>query len=275
MTVENTLRYIVLGGVFALPFIVFLVTQSLFFPFITGKNFTFRIVVEIITGAYLALALVNPSYRPKRSWLLGMFAFFVLVVAIADSLGVEPFKSFWSNYERMDGWVTLAHLFCYFVVASSVLNTEKLWRAFWHVSLSVSAVVGLYGLLQLAGVASLNPGFSSLSRIDTTFGNPIYLAAYMLFNIGIAAMLWARAWQDSDAGRRTWPSLLYGSIIALDTLILFMTGTRGAMLGLIGGALLAGLLTTFASRTMRRTALMVVVGIVILAGGFWLARDQA
>src|SRR3990167_4086521 len=186
MAIEKTLRFIVLGGIFALPFIVFLVAQSLFFPFITGKNFTFRIVVEIITGAYLALALVNPSFRPKRSWLLGLFALFVLVVAMADALGVAPFKSFWSNYERMDGWVTLVHLFFYFVVASSVLNTEKLWRAFWHVSLSVSAIVGVYGFLQLAGVASLNPGFSSLSRIDATFGNPIYLAAYMLFNIGIA-----------------------------------------------------------------------------------------
>ena len=164
--IEKTLRLIVLSGIFALPFIVFIVAQSLFFPFITGKNFAFRIIVEIITGAYLALALANPSFRPKRSWLLGLFALFVIVVAVADLLCVAPFKSFWSNYERMDGWVTLAHLFLYFLTASSVLNTERLWRTFWHVSLSVSAAVGIYGLLQLAGFASLNPGFSSLSRID-------------------------------------------------------------------------------------------------------------
>ena len=275
MAIEKTLRFIVLGGIFALPFIVFLVAQSLFFPFITGKNFTFRIVVEIITGAYLALALVNPSFRPKRSWLLGLFALFVLVVAMADALGVAPFKSFWSNYERMDGWVTLVHLFFYFLVASSVLNTERLWRAFWHISLSVSAVVGVYGFLQLAGIASLNPGFSSLSRIDATFGNPIYLAAYMLFNIGIAAMLWARAWQETTRGERFWLSTFYGGVIALDALILFMTGTRGAMLGLIGGALLATLLMAFSSRTMRRTALAGVVAVLVLAGGFWLVRGEA
>ena len=275
MAIEKTLRFIVLGGIFALPFIVFIVAQSLFFPFITGKNFTFRIIVEVITGAYLALALVNPVFRPKRSWLLGLFALFVLVVALADALGVYPFKSFWSNYERMDGWVTLVHLFFYFLVASSVLNTEKLWRAFWHVSISVSAIVGVYGLLQLAGVASLNPGFSSLSRIDATLGNPIYLAAYMLFNIGIAAMLWARAWQETILGERFWLSVLYGGVIALNTVILFMTGTRGAMLGLIGGALLAALLTAFSSQTLRRTALAGVVAILVLAGGFWLVRGEA
>src|SRR3989344_876432 len=168
---EKILRVIVLGGVFVLPFIVFIVASSLFFPFITGKNFAFRIIVEVMVGAWLALALVNPVYRPRRSWLLGAFALFVFVVALADALGAYPFKSFWSNFERMDGWVTLAHLFAYFVVAASILNTEKLWRNFWHVCLGVSVLVALYGLLQLAGIASLNPGFSSAARIAATFGN--------------------------------------------------------------------------------------------------------
>jgi len=274
MVIEKTLRWIVLGGVFALPFIVFIVAQTLFFPFITGKNFTFRIIVEIITGAWLALALTNPSYRPKRSWLLGAFALFVLVVALADVFGVYPSKSFWSNYERMDGWVTLAHLLAYFIAASSILNTEKLWKAFWHVSLAVSAMVGLYGLLQVAGIVSLNPGFSSVYRIDATFGNPIYLAVYMLFHIGIAAILWTRAWHTRARGLRSL-SILYGSIIALDTLILFLTGTRGTMLGLIGGVVLSVLLVALTSRESRRITISMFVGVVVLGGAFFLVREQA
>lgn len=275
MTIEKTLRWIVLLGIFALPFIVFIIAQSLFFPFITGKNFTFRVIVEVITGAYLALALANPVYRPRRSWLLGAFALFVIVIALADAFGAYPFKSFWSNYERMDGWVTLAHLFCYFVVASSVLNTEKLWRALWHVSLAVSGVVGLYGLLQLAGIASLNPGFSSATRIDATFGNPIYLAAYMLFNVGVAAMLWSRVWVESIPGRRFWFSTLYGGIIALDVLVLFFTGTRGTILGLVGGTVLSVLLIAFSSRESRRVAVSTFLGLVVLAGMFFAVREQA
>ncbi|MBI2612568.1 O-antigen ligase family protein, partial [Candidatus Kaiserbacteria bacterium] len=274
MMIGEALRWVVLTGIFSLPFIVFYVAESLFFPFITGKNFTFRIIVEVIAGAYLALALVNPSYRPRRSWLLGAFALFVVIVAAADMFGVYPLKSFWSNYERMDGWVALAHLFLYFVVISSVLNTEKLWRAFWHLSLAVSALVGVYGLLQLIGVLSLNPGFSSVSRIDATFGNPIYLAVYMLFNIGIAASLWSRAWQEDRMGRTRW-SLIYGGLIVLDTLVLFLTGTRGTMLGLIGGVLLGAVLVAWSSREARRIALSTIVLIALLGGGLFLARDQA
>lgn len=276
MTLEKALKWIVLGGIFALPFIPFIVANSLFFPFITGKNFTFRIVVEILTAAWLALTLVNTAYRPRRNWLLGAFTVFLVVIATADLFGIYPFKSFWSNYERMDGWVTLAHLFTYFVVASTTLATEKLWRRLFQTSLGVSVLVGGHALLQLFGVASLNPGFSSTARLDASFGNPIYLAAYMLFHIFIAALLIADLYKEKSRNTYGW-ALTYGSVLAFDMLILFLTGTRGAMLGLTGGILLAVFLFALrpgAERRMRKIAIGIIACIVIFAGSIYLVRDQ-
>ncbi|KKW07201.1 MAG: hypothetical protein UY39_C0018G0004 [Candidatus Kaiserbacteria bacterium GW2011_GWC2_49_12] len=321
MTLEKVLRWIALGGIFALPFIVFLISTSLFFPFITGKNFAFRLIIEVITGAWLALALVNSAYRPQRQWLLGAFAIFVILIALADAFGVYPFKSFWSNYERMDGWITLAHLFLYFVVSSSMLSTEKLWRAFLQVSLAVSAVVGAHALLQLLGVASLNPGFSSATRLDATFGNPIYLASYMLFHVFIAALLLAHSgkeqWNRTEryvvGGIFTGAAILalsvfgksglafyafftvLGSIggsllfmrktyllafiLTLDAVVLFLTGTRGAILGLSGGVMLAAFLFALSARDYQMRARQAVAGavviVLVLVGGLYLARDQS
>lgn len=282
MTLEKTLRCIVLAGIFVLPFVVFIITTSLFFPFIAGKNFFFRIVVEIIAGSWLALALVYPRYRPRREWLLAAFAVFVIIMAVADAQGVNPFKSFWSNYERMDGWVTLAHLFAYFVVAISVMNTQKLWDYLWHTSLAVSVGVSGYGLLQLAGLVTINQGGV---RLDATFGNATYLAVYMLFNIFIAALLWTRSWVRRGEGpstslrtsKRLAPSLLYGGVIVLDFLILFFTATRGALLGLIGGAVLSTLLTigVVPRSRMAWRAAAAVGAIIILGIGFWAFRDAA
>lgn len=280
MALEKTLRWIVLAGIFALPFIVFIVANDMFFPFITGKNFTFRVIVEIITGAWLALAVVNPEYRPKRTWLLYAFAVFAVVILVADLQGANPIKSLWSNYERMDGWVTLAHLFAYFVVASSVLSTKKLWQKLWLTSLGVSVLAGLYGLLQLAGISAIGQGGGGGlgARLDATFGNPIYLAVFMLFNIFIAAFLWTESWEKKGSGNRLAISLGFGSVIALDTLILFFTGTRGTMLGLIGGTLLSAFLIAVAGRNSgraRRYAVGLAVSILIIGAGFWLVRDQA
>jgi O-antigen ligase/tetratricopeptide (TPR) repeat protein len=272
-TLEQVLRWTVIAGIFALPFIVFIVASSLFFPFITGKNFAFRIIVEIITSGWLALALVYPHYRPRRSWMLLAFALFALIMAIADAQGVNPFKSFWSNFERMDGWVTLAHLFAYFVVATSVLSS-KLWKYLWHTILGVSVLVSCYGLLQLAGLATINQGGV---RLDATFGNATYLAVYMLFTVFMAAFFLARAWVDKGPGKRTGVVLLYGGIIALDFVIMFFTATRGAILGLIGGAVLAAILLVVQSpRSRNAWRLSAGIGVVIvLAGLFWAVRDAS
>jgi cytochrome c-type biogenesis protein CcmH/NrfG/O-antigen ligase len=279
MVLQKTLRYLVLGGIFLLPFVCLIVTSSLFFPYITGKNFAFRIIVEIITGAWLALALVDPQYRPRRSWILACFAIFIMVIAIADAQGANPFKSFWSNYERMDGWVTIAHLFAYLLVVVSVLNTEKLWRLLMQLSLAVSVFAAVYGFLQIAGALALGEGGSAglSARIDATFGNPIYLAAYMLFHVFIAALLWAQMWKERGPGNRLPFSLLYGCAIVLDTLALLFTGTRGTTFGLIGGGILSLIIFVCmpgASKRLRQASVAIVAIVLLFSGGLWLARNS-
>jgi O-antigen ligase/cytochrome c-type biogenesis protein CcmH/NrfG len=276
-TLEKTLYWIAVGGVFALPFVCLLVTTSLFFPYITGKNFAFRIIVEVMTGAWLALTLVYPQYRPRRAWILGAFAVFVLIIAVADAQGVNAAKSFWSNFERMDGFVTLIHLLAYLVVAASLMRSETIWRRLFQTSLVVSAFVSIFGLLQIAGTLAIGQGGGGGfgARVDATFGNPIYLAVYMLFHIFIAALLWMREWSEKAPGKRTLASVLYCAVIVLDTVALLFTGTRGTILGLIGGGVLAVLIFAFlqGSRRTRTTALISVCVVLVLGAGIYLGRD--
>src|SRR3989338_5547536 len=96
-TLEKTLRAICIAGVFALPFVCLVFLPSLFFPYITGKNFAFRIIVEVMAVAWLALALVRAEFRPRRSWLIAALALFVLVIARTDAFGAGPLKRFWSK----------------------------------------------------------------------------------------------------------------------------------------------------------------------------------
>ena len=274
------MRWFVIICVFALPIVPCVVAYSMFFPYITGKNFDFRILVELMAGGYLALATMVPKYRPKRSWLLLAFAAFVLIMGIADLQGVNPIKSIWSNYERMDGWVTIAHLLVYMVVAASVLQTENLWKRLFQWSLFISVLLSFLGFMQVAGIAATGQGGSGGlgARIDATFGNPIYLAVYMMFQVFIAGLLWVQMWKNVSEGRRLWPSLAYGTAIILDIFALLFTGTRGATLGLLGGALLALILYAFQGQASRRlryiTVAIVAVGI-ICAGGLKLAKNTS
>ena len=59
-----------------------LVANFLFFPFITGKNFFFRIIVEILTALWLSKCLVDASWRPRKGLLLVTLSGLLLAVLV-------------------------------------------------------------------------------------------------------------------------------------------------------------------------------------------------
>ncbi len=244
MTVlDKTLVVVSRIGVFLIPFIPLVISGGMFFPFITGKNFAFRIIAEVIFVAWLLLTLRQPQYRPKKSFLLWGATIFVGIVFVADIFAENPFKAFWSNFERMEGFVTLIHLLAYFLVASAVLDTEKWWHRFFATSVGVSAFLGIYGILQLAGKIVINQGGV---RLDGTFGNAAYFAGYMLFHIFLTLFLIFRHRVSLT------PKLLYSGTVLLQMVALYFTATRGAFIGLTMGLFLSMFLIMVFFKENRR-----------------------
>mgnify|MGYP003393194266 CR=1 FL=1 len=189
MDSKNWLKWVLLAGVFLIPFIPFIISTTMFFPFITGKNFTFRIIVELLFGGLVILALRDPDYRPRFSWVtVGVLSLFGAAF-LSTLFSVDGLKSFWSNFERMEGFVGLMHLTAWFFIAGILLNTEKLWNRFLQVSLVAAVIMGMYAMVQLSGFLTINQGGI---RLDGTLGNAIYMAVYMLFHVFLALFLFAR-----------------------------------------------------------------------------------
>ncbi|MCX6701622.1 MAG: O-antigen ligase family protein [Candidatus Zambryskibacteria bacterium] len=263
---KNILKYLTLGGLFAIPFIAFIVPSGMFFPFISGKGFAFRILVEILFGLFVMLAFIDKEYRPKFSWLTKSFILFTFIILIADLLGQNPYKSLWSNYERMEGFVLLAHLLLYYLVVSSVINTKELWNKLFNTSIFASVLMSFYGLFQLAGKIGISQGGV---RLDGTFGNATYLAIYLVLHIFLCLYMLV------SESQKNWQKWTYGSIIVLETIMLYFTATRGAILGLIGGLLLAGILIVWKekeNKTLRKIAYWLAGGVVVVILGFILLR---
>lgn len=265
MNLKPVLEKIVKVGIFLIPFLPLLVASSLYFPFISGKNFAFRIIIEVIFASWIILAFWDAKYRPKFSLILSSIIAFVVIITVADVFGENSFKSFWSNFERMDGLITLIHLLMYFVVATTVIRTERLWERFLQTSVGVSVAVGIFGLLQLAGVFTINQGGT---RLDATFGNSTYLAVYMLFHVFITVLLMVR-WDKHK--------LIYSGAIILQTIILFFTGTRGTILGFLVGIFTASALIALfgQNKTFKKVAIGIFAGLIILVGGFIAIKDTS
>ncbi len=265
-------QWVAWGALFAIPFLPLVVFNDTFFPFITSKGFLFRILIGIAAGAWLLLALSDKKYRPKFSWTLGLYAGLIAWMFIANLFAVNAHKAFWSNFERMDGWITIVHVFVFFIVATSVLSADKLWKRWWMTVLGASVLVAGHGVLQLlcAGNACAQnfPIHQGGARLDANFGNAIYFAVYLMFTVFVAI------WQAIES--KGWLRYSLIALAVLQVILIFFSATRGVMLGLFAAAGLVALLWAASSKgNGRKVAVGVVAGLVLIAGGFFLARDSA
>ena len=261
---KDVLKAVVYGGVFAIPFLTLYVENDYFFPFITGKNFWFRIILDVTFAAWVLLALYEPKFRPKWSWLVGSFGALLVVMFFANLFGQHPSSSFWSNFERMDGYVSLFHTFLYFVVLGSIMHTKVLWRRLLNVSLIVAFAVALYGLAQYGGLVAGD------GRIDSRLGNAAYMAIYMLFHIFIAFWLFVESKRVEIKG-------LYILLALMFTFVLIETGTRGTAVGLaVGVFVMSGYIALFGTqfREFRKYAIGASILLLIAVGGFVAGRDS-
>ena len=249
---QNIIRYTTIGLIFLAPACALIFTPSMFFPYITGKNLAFRFLIDLALVGWIVLAFIDAKYRPRFSWIAIAVLAFVIVMGIATALGVSPPQSFWSNFERMKGYINVLHMAAFFLVAINVLNTERLWGWFFHISIGVSVAVGLHAMM------------TGSTGAGGLLGNQIYLAIYALFHAFLALMYMIRR-----IDRSVFVSIAYAAIIVLQLAVVVLSDTRGTVLGLVIAIGMMALLYAILEkerRVLKYGALTLVIIGVIGAG---------
>ena len=95
---KNIIVNIIKYGLLVVPVLPLVVTRSLFFPFVTGRNFIFRIIIEILFVLWVWLMLSDAKYRPKTSPIFYSIICLVGVLFLATIFSISPYKSFWSSF---------------------------------------------------------------------------------------------------------------------------------------------------------------------------------
>ena len=235
---------------------------SLFFPFVTGRVYIFRLLVEISLFFWLLLVARRPEFRPRfrNPILLGTLVF-LLGLVVTGLAGVDPIHSFFSNIERSDGIVQFGHWALFLLMISSVLRRPKEWRIFLWVFMGVAAALALYAwsLHFLPETSRFYEG-----RIAGLFNNPSYLAAFMLFAVGITSLLWGQLTaRSSKNSTDRWRHILFGGLILFFTVTLILTETRGSYLGFVVGLASFSLLAIIFLRQTKRKLVFAVGGLLL------------
>jgi O-antigen ligase/Flp pilus assembly protein TadD len=296
---HTIIKRVVWGALILIPFLALYVadggtfdvidwgTLGLYFPFITGKNLLFRVLVEVAFAGWVILALRDTAYRVniKKSPLLIAYGVFMVVLLLADVFGVDMHKSLWSNFERMEGFAGHIHFFLYFFVLTAMLTKLSDWQKLFKVFLASNALVLVYGYGQMLGAkdyffakiaptaaawfSSHFPIHMSDSRLDATIGNSAYFAIYCLMSAGIAALLWSQS--ERPKKERVYPAL-----IALNLVALFYSGTRGTMIGLMVAAFVTlGIIAWKEKGHARKMFVGAIVAMLLVIGSIFALKNTS
>lgn len=195
-----------------------IISKSTLFPFIFGKAVAFQILVELMLIVYLIGLAKFPEWRPRflaLTWLI--LAFFVVLV-LSTIFSADPYVSFWSKHERMEGLFTLSHYFAFFLVLTGVFRKKEDWLGFLRWSVIAAFLVSLHASAQWLNL----PGFIKGIGVSGTLGNSSFLATYLVFNSFFALFLFLE---------KTNPRFFHLGCFLLFNFILLLTGTRAALYG--------------------------------------------
>ena len=237
------------------------VFKDLLFPYVTSKAFFFRICIELALPLYIYLLLENKQLRPNWKNPLHIAVMAFLVVNIISSFsGVDVIRSLWGNFERMGGAFYLGHLnLLYFYVVSLGQMPGSYFQKFLKLFLAVSAVVAVNGLFGWMHLPMLIQDPSLPSRVSSTLGNPIYLGSFALIPMFISIFF---ALQSEHIASK----LGYYVLAFVFFLAGFLSGTRGALVGLLVGSFLSAVVYLILCKNKQIKIIGFGVVVVALVG---------
>ena len=261
---NNILKY----GLYLSLFTPLLVWNKLFFPYVATKAFVFYFLIEVLLVIFLFSLYKSPKrFVIKKDWILYSLLIFTGISILAGIFGVDFYISFWSMFERMDGIFNFIHFIAFFILLRAIFNNETQWIKFLRIAIFASFTVTSYGIYQHLFVLGAE------ERIYSTIGNPIYLASYLIPHIFLGFYLLYFylknnfvSWTVYEIKKYFYSFWLwfYVVITGLNIWALFLTQTRGAILGFLAGLIISGILLIIFSQNKKKLIFLFILPILII-----------
>lgn len=221
-------------------FFVFFVFGNLLFPFITSKQLSFNILMELLIAVWLVFVWRYPAYRPQRSLVTWGLIAYLAAILLSLARSYDPGLSFWGDAERMMGLFHVTHFFFFYLILITAFRNWREWQA-----LLIASVVAAVGVA-VKGVFGAN--------VYSTIGNTTYVSGYLIFNLYFAFLLFRRS-----ASPWRW---LYLPAAAIMLWEFALAKTSGAIIGLALAVLLFVFLLGLLHEDNRRRRLSLIAFLV-------------
>lgn len=237
-----------------------------------------RSIALVMAAAALSQALLR---RHVAGWqallrrpLVRPLLLLTAVIGLSTALSFTPWLSLTGSFVRLQGLYTWCAYVVLFLCLQAYLRerdqVERLVTAFILPSLPVA----LYGVVQKFGKDPMPWLGNVTARVASTMGNSIFVAAYLILTVPLTLVRLVRALRAMNAmpddaplfNAATLRVVGYLVLLAFQLAAVVLSGSRGPMLGLLGGLFFMFLL--LAVLRGERRAVLGVIGTGLAAAAF-------
>lgn len=223
LNIKKIIRYLIL----ILAFVPIIVDNSIIQNLTVTKNMFSYLMIFLVSILFLIGFIFHNNFRMeiacrikkyyKNPIVISLF-FFILFILISIIPASDKYHALWGDVGRLEGFIgifTLSLIFFY----SLIIFEKKDWLWFSRLSLITIIILFSKALFQFC---------HGVSRPDSFVGNPALLAGYFAISVFFSIYVF------SNDNHKFWK---YLSILALlaSFVGIFLTQTRGAILGLVVG----------------------------------------
>ncbi len=269
----------------ALALAAFIVNKTVFFGYIEGKSLYIKGVIALAL-VLMAIFFLTTNKEKKARFIAEkkrflknpifiFLALFLLSALVSSFFALNKYRAFFSYFEREEGMIGFFFFFSFLLLALFCFGRKE-WNIFFGLTFASGTIFVLQAVTEfIKGNGAIRP--------VSTFGNPAYLAGYMLFVIFSALILIAEVFQTRRS--KTEKAFFIAGAAALilaSSVVIAMTQVRGAMLALAAGFLCATIyfaLTVPKGAGLKKSLVLAISGLIVLAvfmvGGLALTYKQS
>jgi|GEM_PF-3577123 len=253
---KKTIQYFLYG---------ILLTPLIYFPWIwrpaqISKTLFFVFFVFVALLVFVSLFKLNKFILNFRNPILLSFGLYLFIVVITSVFGFDVVNSFLGNDIRFGGIILLLSSWIASILYFAFFDKTS-WRVAEKIFVYSAVVIACYGILEFLHIV---PDLGmKWPRSSSLMGNPIYFASYIIFPLTIALknIKIQDKWQKDNL-----------VIVAILSIALLLTGTRGVFVGIVVSSLAFCFLYTRNKVGMKKSLLFLSSAFFILTCVFLLAR---
>ncbi len=260
--------------IFLLAITPIIVDKHVFSPFMAGKSFFVWSIMILISLIFIIIFFYDKDFKKEildkikiyyKHPISVLIFLFTLVVIVSSIFAVDKYIAFWGDIERGEGVIGMIYMLGVFIF-SLLIFEKKDWLIFFKFSLFISFIVLLKEFSQF---------INDINRPDSFFGNPAFLAGYLIFTIFYSLIL-----LKEKSGKFFKYFLIF--IFVFSIIGIFVSQTRGSILGILFGlifiliyGIIRGKSVIYKKTNLRKISTVALASVFIFLSFFIFTKDNS